>query len=234
MVKTVLLDFAGTIVDGEFDRRCARRRVARFLRAQGYLVSDTEYTQAMKKALESVKAGWATLRETTSEELHSKTLNALGIPTTPSLIGEIELLEQACYTWRIEDDTRALLEQLKASFKLGLVSNSMSESPRLVLREASLDHLFSVVVLSRDIGYRKPHSKIFNEALRRLGSLPKDSVYVGDNINTDILGAKKVGMKTVLVQRDPTIKDRGSTPDATVSNLKLLPRTLPRIWSEET
>ena len=57
---------------------------------------------------------------------------------------------------------------------------------------------------------------------------------MGDNVDTDIVGAKQTRMNTVLVQNDPTVKTRGSTAYAIVDSLKLLPKILSVIQSEET
>ncbi|MEM3011015.1 MAG: HAD-IA family hydrolase, partial [Candidatus Bathyarchaeia archaeon] len=53
--------------------------------------------------------------------------------------------------------------------------------------------------ISAEVGWRKPHPKIFQEALRRLGAKAEETVFVGDNPIDDVQGAKNVGMKAIFI-----------------------------------
>ena len=54
--------------------------------------------------------------------------------------------------------------------------------------------LFQAVVVSADVGWRKPKPAIFEAAFRRLGIGPADALFVGDRADIDVVGAKAVGM----------------------------------------
>jgi len=56
------------------------------------------------------------------------------------------------------------------------------------------------VVVSTDVGYRKPDEGIFRIALEKLGLRAGEVVMVGNRPSTDILGGNKLGMKTVLIR----------------------------------
>ena len=53
------------------------------------------------------------------------------------------------------------------------------------------------VVLSSEVGKRKPHAAIFERALEEVAVEPGDALFVGDRIDADVLGASRVGMTTV-------------------------------------
>jgi HAD superfamily hydrolase (TIGR01549 family) len=102
---------------------------------------------------------------------------------------------------RIEKYTLDLLRQLKQKYLLGLVSN-FAYAPGFweVLRHFSLRRLFNAIVVSGEIGIRKPHPKIFLDALEALNVEAAEAVFVGDSLKADIYGAKRVGFRTVLVE----------------------------------
>jgi len=58
-----------------------------------------------------------------------------------------------------------------------------------------------VVVTSQDVGFNKPQPEIFREALRQAGVQAAEAIYVGDQYQIDVIGAKKAGMEGVLLDR---------------------------------
>ncbi|MEM0313705.1 MAG: HAD family hydrolase, partial [Candidatus Bathyarchaeia archaeon] len=86
-------------------------------------------------------------------------------------------------------------------YRLGLVSN-FTYAPLIygALRKTGLGGFFNATLVSADVGWRKPHVKIFEEALRRLGVEASEVVYVGDSPDEDIKGARQLGMKTIYVE----------------------------------
>jgi HAD superfamily hydrolase (TIGR01549 family) len=70
------------------------------------------------------------------------------------------------------------------------------------LRELGLTELFEAVVISCDVGYMKPHPRIFHYALERMGVEPQNAAMVGDSLRADAEGAKTVGM-TAIWRRPP-------------------------------
>ncbi len=102
---------------------------------------------------------------------------------------------------RIENYLRLLLKRLEKEYKLGLVSN-FAYAPGVwrILDRFNLASFFDAVVVSGELGLRKPHPKIFEEALKMLDVMPAEAVFVGDSLKADIYGAKSVGFKTVLVE----------------------------------
>ena len=66
--------------------------------------------------------------------------------------------------------------------------------------------LFDVTVGADAVRKPKPHKEIFLYALKMLGVLPQDTLFVGDNPELDYEGAEKVGLKPLLIDRDNEIQ----------------------------
>ena len=69
---------------------------------------------------------------------------------------------------------------------------------RLVL--SRLDNLFETVVTTDDTRKKKPHRAPFESALRKLSADAGEVLFVGDNNDRDMLGAKNLGMKVCLAK----------------------------------
>ena len=96
--------------------------------------------------------------------------------------------------------THALLESLRnRGLKLALVSNTASPEWLLlpVLERQGLVERVDAVVLSSEVGKRKPHPAIFERALAELDVRPDEALFVGDRLDADVYGASRVGLKTV-------------------------------------
>jgi len=61
---------------------------------------------------------------------------------------------------------------------------------------------FMYVFPSRDVGFMKPDPRFFRFIIHLLGSFPDNYIMIGDNYQKDIVGAKSVGMKTILLNAD--------------------------------
>ena len=108
-----------------------------------------------------------------------------------------------CQHFFLYDDVTPALRELAAyGVKVGLISNS-HRCLASFQEHFELHGLVAAAVSSSDHGYLKPHPSIFESTLRRLGVSAADSVMVGDSVPHDIEGARRVGMRAVLVQRMP-------------------------------
>jgi HAD superfamily hydrolase (TIGR01509 family) len=95
----------------------------------------------------------------------------------------------------------ALLGTLRdRGLRLAVVTNTWPDPPRLVRRELDelgVTPLVDAVVLSGEVGARKPQPAIFEAALAALGVAAEDALFVGDRLVDDVAGAAAVGMTTV-------------------------------------
>ena len=124
--------------------------------------------------------------------------------------GVFEDLEQAMQVYLtsyprmliLDPQTRALLEDLQdLGIPSGIVTNGGSAMQAAKIRESGLDGLVQAVVISETVGLAKPDGRIFQRALAEIGTHPQTTIFVGDNPDTDILGAKSLGMYAAWVHR---------------------------------
>ncbi len=102
--------------------------------------------------------------------------------------------------FELYDDVPDALAALRAAgLGIGLVSNS-ARDVREFARHHSLD--VDAGISSFHHGHTKPHASIFRAVLDLLGVEPAEAAMVGDTISDDIEGARALGMKAILVDRE--------------------------------
>jgi putative hydrolase of the HAD superfamily len=122
------------------------------------------------------------------------------------------------------EDSLPVLEELRRhGLRIGLVSNGQRD-----LEEFAAHHALDVdaMIGSRAHGRTKPHPSIFVAALRALGATPAETAMVGDSFEDDIEGARALGMRAILLDRDgrhPEAEDRIDTLLALPAALGLAP-----------
>jgi putative hydrolase of the HAD superfamily len=104
---------------------------------------------------------------------------------------------------RLFPDASATLASLRASgLKLGLITNGSVRMQSRKLRCLALSSAFDTVLISDAEGVSKPDERIFLRALERLDVEPAAAVFVGDNPEVDVAGARGAGMRAIW-RRDP-------------------------------
>jgi putative hydrolase of the HAD superfamily len=104
-------------------------------------------------------------------------------------------------SWRLYDDVLPCLDSLSA-YRLATVSNGDSGQQRRKLERTGIASRFSSVVISGDLGVSKPNPDIFKQGLRELGVLAEETVYVGDHLESDALGAREAGLWAIWLARE--------------------------------
>jgi len=99
-------------------------------------------------------------------------------------------------------DTIEMLEKLKKSYRILLVSNTDSFSVESVLDKYDLRKYFDAIYLSCDLGLLKSNPKMFEAILEKEGIKAEDAIMVGDSIESDLIGAENAGIKGILLDRN--------------------------------
>lgn len=105
--------------------------------------------------------------------------------------------------WTLYDDSLACLDALR-DHRLGVVSNGLGRQQRDKLASTGIVDRFECIVISAEIGERKPDVAIFQHACASVGCAPSEAVYVGDRYETDALGARRAGLTGVWLDRGGT------------------------------
>jgi HAD superfamily hydrolase (TIGR01509 family) len=184
MIEAVLFDWGNTLVRFEWDDELV---LAGHRAALGK--DDPEFTARWR----DVVLGDHGYRP------YGDLLRELGIDDPDAFIDAEYAAWRPAYT--VLASAQALLESLRGrGLKTGVVANAWPDPPRLVRAAAEAyglaEHL-DVMVLSQELGVRKPEPAIFLAALEQLGVDPADAMFVGDGLLVDVQGAADVGMTTV-------------------------------------
>lgn len=91
-----------------------------------------------------------------------------------------------------------ILDYLILKYKLHIITNGFEEVQHKKLKNSGIDHYFSTVTTSEEVGVKKPNPKVFLTALNKANSFPTQSVMIGDSLEADILGANNIGMQTIF------------------------------------
>lgn len=106
-----------------------------------------------------------------------------------------------CRHFSLYDDVKPVLRQLHGSgLRLGLISNT-HRCLTSFRDHSELETFIAGAVSSSDHGFMKPHPSIFEAALRELDVAAEEALMVGDSISHDVEGARRLGMRAVLLAR---------------------------------
>lgn len=100
--------------------------------------------------------------------------------------------------WRLYTDVPEFLRIVQRKKKhLGIIEN-WDKRLKKILTFLGIKKYFKTITLGGEIGIRKPDVQIFQQALGKTGTKPKNSIYIGDNYVEDAIGAQRAGMTPLL------------------------------------
>ena len=114
---------------------------------------------------------------------------------------------------------KTLMALAKLGIKLGVVSDAPSREAWMRIYYLNLYHYFDAVVTFDDTGERKPSEKPFKVCLEKLKLNPNQTIMIGDWPERDVVGAKKIGMKTAFAQYGDTFGTTNSGADWDLKNI---------------
>jgi len=152
-------------------------------------------------------------------------LARLGIEATPKLLSAIRREFERNVTLGLQADAIPTLEGLREQgAALGVISNATYGMRRDFAR-LKLEPYFKHVVFSQPLKARKPDPHIFLVALSKYGCPPTRAWMVGDEPESDVRGARGVGMVPILVDRQRQHDDSPATRVADLREVSDLYRT---------
>lgn len=237
-IRAVIFDLGHTLWDigsyAEIEAR-AYPRVARRLAEEldgpvpdAQTIMDAVHQRFIRDYIEALQGK---LEQPPTGQLMDEALREVGVVAPPPLVEEVcELafgrLKEANL---VDDDTGSVLAALRQrGLKLGCITNTILSEAKI--REALAEHgfldYFDSVVVSAEMGYRKPHPSLFRRALADLGVEPEEAIFVGDRMPDDILPAQAAGMQAVLTHQYRQEEPQGGQPDHIIPRLAELPAYL--------
>lgn len=117
---------------------------------------------------------------------------------------------------------KTLVELVKMGMKIGVVSDAPAKEAWLRLTYLNMHHIFDHIVTFEDTGIRKPEPAPFKKILDLLRIEPQEALMIGDWEERDVVGAAKVGMRTVFARYGDTFGTVESNADYEVDDISEL------------
>jgi len=228
----VLFDMGSTLVHYD-ESRMYQQYVDGSLRAHEYIrslgVPVPLYATFFRKVTRRLKLEKAlktlSRKEMDTPQLFGKAFRKMGFALTEAQSQKMTRIwfgpiSEDAYVYPETVETVATIRRM--GLATAIVSNTVVPSFLLLqdMERFGIIDQFDVKVFSSDLGVKKPHKRIFEQALSMLGVAPDEAVFVGDRIKEDIRGARRVGMTTVLVLNSEPVKlPRGRGPDYVIGHL---------------
>jgi len=203
-IKAIGFDLFNTLImaeSGALDE--AMRRLMRGLAENGVCPESQPFQQAYREAAigfirQAVKDGI----ETHNRFWISAALKGMGYaiePDDPRISFAVESYFSAFFDYcHPIPGTLTMLETLRGSYRLGLLSNFTHAPAALKLIDLlGLAGFFEVALISGEMGFRKPHPLVFDKLAGSLGVDGGEMLYVGDDPEADIGGAISAGIQPV-------------------------------------
>lgn len=237
MVRAVTFDFWGTLYENAYARDERLGLLGDALERHGQPRAVDELDAAYARARAVWDQVWRQEQRSISierwlDELLDH-LNA-GLPDTArSALGQaIEEVYLAGDAPRPVLDVQAVLPDLSERYGLGLISDTGLAPGRVlrqVMRRDGLLPYFEVLTFSDELGTSKPQPEPFLHTLDVLNVMPGEAAHVGDLPETDLRGARRVGMKAVLFLGVSHREDGRDLADGVFEHYGELPGLLERL-----
>lgn len=220
--RAVCFDLDDTLFD---HRGAARAGVRRFLGDLNVEVTDSvlgAWFRAEDTQYERWRSGAISFPEQRRERLRI-VLPPLGVTLPADDAGLDALFDDYLagyrHAWRVFPDVVPLLRTLRErGYRIGLLTNGSEAQQLEKLARTGLDAAFDAVCISEQIGVQKPDPRAFTLLAERLGVDPQACVFVGDDPDKDVRGARRAGMRAVLVDRaDPAAPNLAAVVETALS-----------------
>lgn len=210
-VRGIIFDINGTLVDIHTNEASDEiyRAISNFLSFQGISLSPdavrTLYFQVMK---DQRRLGAETYPEFDAVAVFreiimrcqtdfTRLLPVSKIRQLPLFLAEM-YRSLSRYRLQLYPGVKEVLTQLSPQYLMAAVSDGQSAWAMPELYGVGLSGYFEPVIVSGDLGFRKPDVRIFRLALDGLGMGPQEVLFVGNDMYRDIFGAQQLGIKTVF------------------------------------
>ncbi|MDR0933145.1 MAG: HAD family hydrolase [Victivallales bacterium] len=120
-----------------------------------------------------------------------------------------------------------ILATLRKSYRLAAVSDGQSLWAYPELHSVGLSGIFDPVIVSSELGYRKPDSRMFELALKELKLAPSEVIFIGNDMYRDVYGASLLKIKTVFFRSNQGEQRKsGAEPNYIIYNFSELPEAI--------
>lgn len=228
--KLITIDFWNTIFDSSSGLERNKYRLRALIEETdklGFFIKQDELDTSMKSSWEYFNHVWMNEQRTPSSidlvRFFWKKLKLEENQESMERISEIFANSILVHPPKLVNGVKEVLPQLKEKYQLAIVSDtgfSGGNVLRKLLEKESIIEYFDSFSFSDETGVAKPNKVAFQKVLNELNIEPSYALHVGDIENTDIVGAKSIGMKAIRFNGDTSrflIKDN---PEKTIADFE--------------
>ena len=209
-IQAILFDINGTLIDIQTDEGSEEiyRGISHFLTYQGIYIHRWEVRDEYFRLMEEQRRAsgeafpefdavelWRQFLRRRPEACHSMPPEKLR--WMPIFLAEM-YRGVSRFRLQLYPEVKTALDELAQRFKLAALSDAQSAWALPEMRAVGIEAYFQPIIVSGDLGFRKPDKRIFEAALNGLNLPPENILFVGNDMYRDIYGAKQFGMKTVF------------------------------------
>lgn len=246
MLAGVVFDLGETLIhfQGDWPQVFARSRseLITSLKENGYELPAEAFSEAVRQQIESAQMA----REDDDVERPARDLVAAALADFGHSRIDSDHLDQALQRmfavseahWIPSESATAVLESIhQDGLRLGMISNaSDGDNVRRLVAKIGVDGYLDPILVSAEVGVRKPAPAIFQALLDRWRTPADQLVMIGDTLGADILGAQRVGMHQIWLrsaaERPDNMAAQGQIePEWAVDRITAIPGILPMIES---
>jgi len=238
--KAVIFDYIGTLVNCRgYSMADSEDNLYRSLKSQGLNIEKDSFLDAYNVAHKKYRViRYEQYREVTNAVWVAEALCNLGFTISADdhriKAGLDVFFQDFIDTLELREGAAELLAEVAKNYRLGLLSNfTYGPVIRKSLREIGIDRHFHAVIVSEEIGWRKPSPVIFQDMLQRLGVSASEAVFIGDSPLEDIKGALTMGIRSVFIPSQfnsvKDLKESKLTPHYIAKDLHLLSKELTQL-----
>jgi len=224
MIKYIFFDLGDTLIDMSFSRRASYFGLDSVLPDK--LVTDELVSKWERESCKIFdyyykKGEFYTIKSLQVMSLKNVLLEyGINLP-------DHKLVDIVSECWRylinncpVYEDVAPTLSRLaQDGYELGLITDGDEEDVIRILKKQNLKNMFKIKIISSVVKRYKPDILLFERALETVQCVPEEAIYVGDSVK-DIYGAKKLGLFTVVVNRNKTQDTMTEmTPDFIIDSL---------------
>lgn len=226
-MKGIFFDVYGTLIDIETDESLEEiyRAIAHYLTYEGVHLHRFEVRELyFQIKQENLRASLEEYPEFDEIGIWAEFLGRVqkGVLAQTRLPLFLACLHRAVARKRLRPihNVVKVLDTLRQSFVLAIVSDAQSVYVRSEMDALGLLGFFDHLVISSEHGFRKPDRRLFENALQKASLRPDEVLFVGNDPFRDIFGGKRAGMKTVLLRANrETVEQKDSGADLVINDL---------------
>jgi len=205
LIKAVFFDLDDTLFDHKHSRLCglkALQEKINELKTVPIRQLECEHETILNSSYQKVLEHKVTVEDSLVDRIGNLCIMH-GVRVSPDEVRSYANLYDREYKMnrRSVPGSKELLKLLRDHVKTGVITNGLVREQQEKIRVCQLGDLIDYLIISEEVGHSKPSSVIFEEALKRAGVEPFETLYVGNSWDHDVLPAMRCGIRTVWLNR---------------------------------